>query len=198
MMASAMIEASRRAEHSDDELISDGNDIDEFEEESSISSLNESDDEPKQPEAKGRGKAKKASKENGVVSKSKTPISGGVFHMRPLPGVKPFTCEICSNVFQQKKSLYRHIKEVHKLKLVFVDGDGKEDSVRSKAASGKSKEQVNGGKRRATSTEPSAPPAKKAKTSKASKENGKAVDSKSKYYLRSLRCEYKLTVCFKL
>lgn len=128
-MASAMIEASRRdAEPSDDEL-SDASHVGEFEEsESSISSLPDDDDDTdvRRRAPVKKAVAKKAAKSDTAAADGggKCVTGGGVFHMRPLPGPKPFACDICANSFQQKKSLYRHIKEVHKLKLIFVDGDG--------------------------------------------------------------------------
>ena len=139
-MAGAMIEAARDADrfsgedNSDDET----NDLDEFEEESSISSLPSDDDDEQriddqQNRASNSSKSDNVSIEN-IAHESKQVVAGGVYRMKPLPrleGEKPYQCDICKNSFQQKKSVYRHIKEVHKMTLIFVDDNGNESPTKS-------------------------------------------------------------------
>ena len=127
-MAGAMIEAAREADRfSAEENSDDSNDLDDFEEESSISSLpTDEDDEPIG--------ANIPNKLNNAIEYDNFPEveeskAGTIYKMKPLPklqGTKPYQCDICKNSFQQKKSVYRHIKEVHKMTLIFVDDNGNE------------------------------------------------------------------------
>jgi hypothetical protein len=53
----------------------------------------------------------------------------GVFRMKPLgkvPGTNLYGCELCNKTFQVKHTVYRHIKEVHRKMIVYVDENDKE------------------------------------------------------------------------
>ena len=57
------------------------------------------------------------------------PTQPSVFRMRPLdkmPGSSLFACELCNKTFQVKHTVYRHIKEVHRKMIIFVDENDKE------------------------------------------------------------------------
>lgn len=57
------------------------------------------------------------------------------YYMKPPEkmddGPKPFRCDLCDKRFQEKSSVYRHIKEVHRKIIVLMGEDGRVAKVKS-------------------------------------------------------------------
>ena len=70
-------------------------------------------------------------------SAAHTPSQPSVYRMQPIdkvPGEAFFACPLCNKTFQAKHTVYRHIKEVHRKMIVFVDENDQEIESMNKPA----------------------------------------------------------------
>ena len=88
-------------------------------------------------EEQEEGNGYEGSSSQPLNNQTASPQTPSVFRMKPLdriPGSTNYACELCNKQFQVKHTVYRHIKEVHRKMIIFVDDNDKEIESLNKPA----------------------------------------------------------------